>query len=52
MCVTSLTIMIRVITSEWTLLGYYVLHELGGVTVAMTSLVSDSVHVGPAYTNG
>ena len=29
---------------------YYSLHELGFVTVSKTSLVSDSVHVGPADT--
>ena len=29
---------------------YYALHELGFVTVSKTSLISDSVHVGPADT--
>ena len=29
---------------------YYSLHELGFVTVSKTSLVSDSVHVGPVDT--
>jgi hypothetical protein len=29
---------------------YYAVHELGFVTVAATTLVSDSVHVGPEDT--
>ena len=29
---------------------YYALHELGFVTVSKSSLISDSVHVGPADT--
>jgi hypothetical protein len=31
---------------------YYAHHELGFVIVSMTTLVSDSVHVGPADLNG